>query len=184
MKSPNLDLATKSLVNRIFLSQYAGTVLTFDYFPELHDYIYGVSFIPFASKLDERKGTSFALLLMEHYNPASWRQGKAGYLATQYIAEGYANFGYIGIIMANVLVALWISITNFFSLRLRYHPISIAIITLLMVRIPVCMNSGVISFIYDPALILLFGTILFLIFLSRGKLNIKLQRRIYKKQLC
>jgi len=172
----DINLAMEAIVKRIFFSQYAGTVLSFDYFPALHDYIYGMSFIPLASHLELPNSTSYALLIMEYYNPGAWLQGKAGYLCSQHIAEGYANFGYIGIIIANIIVAFWVSLTHFFSLRVRYHPISIAMIVLLMVYIPSYMNTGVKLFIYNPVLIIIFAIVFLLIFLSRGRLVIKLRR--------
>lgn len=177
MGKDNLTKSFISFSNRIFLSQYAGTVLTFDYFPEKNEFIKGKSLIPFSNRLNLSNNTKFSLLIMKYYNPHGWEKGTAGYAATQYIAGGYANFGYMGILISVIIVAFWLSLMNFISFRARLHPVSISFIALMMINLPRLMNVGLSNFIYSPEIILLVFVSIIYLFLIRGDLIIRFQKK-------
>lgn len=170
MGSHTLSSAINSIIERVFVAQYAGTVLSFDFFPRLHGYLQGGIFVPFSSKIKSIHGTSYALLIMQYYNQYSWKAGKAGYLCSQYIAEGYSNFGYIGILLANLILALWVCLFNLIISRVRKHPMSVALISFLFISSVENKSSSLVFFVYDAGIISIFLLILAILFLSRRKL--------------
>lgn len=170
MGAEGLSPALNFMVERIVFAQHAGTVLAFDYFPSQEPYLGGFSFVPFSSRFfGERLTESFALRLMRHYNPAAWTRGAAGYTATLFVAEAFASWGVVGILLGNVFVAVFLGIWFQLLSRMPRHPVSIALIAYLSLQVPAMVNSDVRFAIYCPELIVSSLVLMLLVFGLRGR---------------
>lgn len=179
MQKSGFNEVKDAIIQRIFIAQHVGTILTFDLFPTYHDYLGGYNYLPFGSHyidltLDDK---SYGVLLEREYNTYAYNQGVVGYLCSSYIADAYANFGFIGVAIANIVVALWLAIVFVISNRIRYHPISLALIVFLMFHIPRMMNDSFKAFVYNPLMFIALFYLGIVIFLARGKLVIKYRRK-------
>jgi len=173
MGANDVDAALNNIISRIFFSQHVGTVLSFDYFPEHEDFLAGKLFVPFSSYLfGQEEAKSFALRLMDYYNPAATRIGTAGYMSTLFIAEGYANWGWLGIFLSIIIVGIFLSLCMYFMHRVRKHPVNLALFAFFCIHIPFKLNSGFRIAVYSPALMLTVFTFLIVIFFARKKLRI------------
>ncbi|MGC9341490.1 MAG: O-antigen polymerase [Bacteroidales bacterium] len=151
----NFGNAIENLISRIFVSQHAGSVLAFDYFPIHEAYLGGKLFLPFSSFLfGEEEVQSFALRIMDYYNPVASKIGAAGYMSTLFVAEGYANWGWMGIFLSILIVGIFLSLYTFLMYRVRQHPISLALLSFLSIQLPFRLNSGLRIAIYSPELLL------------------------------
>ncbi|MFC0272284.1 O-antigen polymerase [Metabacillus herbersteinensis] len=104
-------------IGRMIFGQLVGFVNTLNVFPEYHSFLFGADFA-FLRFL----GMDFidsARVVMTFVNPAGIERGTVGVMNSLFIAEAYANFGYIGIAFAPFIVAL---ILQFFTLLLYKLP--------------------------------------------------------------
>lgn len=178
MGAETIAFAVEAIFSRIFLSQHVGTVLAFDYFPDVEGFTGGKRILPFSSFLfGSEEVRSFALKMMEHYNPGAWEAGLVGYLSTSYVAEGYSYWGWLGIPLSSIIVGVFLSIISILSVRLNKHPVTVALTVFLMYKIPFMLNSGLNIAIYSTELV---ATLLFfssIVFLLRGRLAIKFKSK-------
>lgn len=184
MGTEDVLLSLLAIINRLFFAQHMATVLAFDYFPSIENYLGGKLFLPFSSFIFGYDAVrSFALRIMEHYLPYAWESGTVGYMSSLFIAEGYANWGYVGIPLSIFIVSFFITMICFVQIRSKLHPVTLALIVFLMLRIPFSLNSGLRIAIYSPELILTALTLLSIIFFSRGKAVIRFKRKQRKSKI-
>lgn len=104
-------------IGRVIFGQLVGFVNTLNVFPDIHHFLYGADFA-FLRFL----GFDFidsSRIVMAYVNPIGVRNGTVGVMNSLFTAEAYANFGYIGILLAPLAVA---SILHFFTLLLYKLP--------------------------------------------------------------
>jgi len=172
----NFENAIEIILSRIFISQHVGSVLTFDYFPNHEAYLGGKLFLPFSSFLfGEKEVQSFALRIMDYYNPVASSIGAAGYMSTLFVAEGYANWGWIGIFISILIVGIFLSLCIFFMSRVRQHPISLALLSFLSIQLPFRLNSGLRIAMYSPELILTIALLISIIVFVRMYPKLKIR---------
>lgn len=170
----NISDVLEAIFSRIFLSQHVGTVLAFDYFPRVENFTGGSRILPFSSFFFEGEEVrSFALKMMEYYNTSAWDSGVAGYLSTSFVAEGFSYWGFIGIPVSCIIVGIFLTLVSVLSVRIRKHPVTVALIVFLMYRIPFMLNSGLNVAIYSTELIATLLFFLFFVFTVRGRAVIK-----------
>jgi len=172
----NFENAIEIILSRIFISQHVGSVLTFDYFPNHEAHLGGKLFLPFSSFLfGEGDVQSYALRIMDYYNPVASRIGAAGYMSTLFVAEGYANWGWIGIFVSILIVGIFLSLCMFFMFRVRQHPISLALLSFLSIQLPFRLNSGLRIAMYSPELILIIALLISIIVFVRMYPKLKIR---------
>lgn len=150
------------IMGRVLLSQAAGTYCSFEYFPAVQEHLGFSSFPTWLSTLfglnhSERS----ARICMEIFNPKGVAAGIAGVMNSLFIAEAWANWGIIGVMLSPLVVGIFIH-TLFFSLiKLPKHPIMVGFITYFCTMLPI--TGGINDFIY-PISVIIMITILYLIF--------------------
>ena len=150
------------IMGRILLSQGAGTYLSFEYFPSAHNHL-GFSSFPrwlttiFGIEHSERS----ARICMEIFNPKAVEAGTAGVINSLFIAESWANWGLIGVLVSPLIVGLFIHILFFSLIKLPKHPVVIGFITYFCTMVPI--TGGINDFIYPVSFIIML-TILYLCF--------------------
>ncbi len=149
------------ITGRILLSQAAGTYYAFEHFPATHQFI-GLSSL--SSLITEAVGMSpserAARIMMTIFNPAGVEEGSVAVMNSLFIAEAWANFGLVGVLVAPVYVGLFIQAVFLVFLRSRKTPLMLGILAYLSLRLPV--TGGFNDFIYAPGLVniaIMFGTV-------------------------
>jgi len=177
LRTPDLKAIIPALLERVFFGQYSGTVLTFDMFPRLNPFL-GLSgfFVQGPWRLLGGEGTRYSVLLMQQYYPEGWAAERAGYMSTLFIAEGYACFGIIGILLSVFIVALWLTVLQWLWFRVRLQPVSVAFLGLLTFWLISFVGDGLLVFLYPSGVLIVALTVYLLILCARGKPVFRLVR--------
>ena len=138
--------------------------LTFEVFPDKIQFLDGASFPEWMSTSIfgvEHKASARAL--MEYFNPKGVASGKSGVISTLFIAEAYANFGKVGLVLAPIFVGLEIQFLHNYILSNYKTPSSVAIYGYFMIAFP--LTSGIVGFVWNVgwmfiALIFILGFII------------------------
>lgn len=136
---------------RVLLSQSAGTYFAFEHFPATRGFI---GFASLSSFVSEAFGLPHsdraARIMMGIFDPAAVEQGSLAVMNSLFIAEAWANFGLVGVLIAPFYVGLFIQTLFLFFLRSRKTPVLVGVLAFLSLRLPV--TGGFNDFIYAPGL--------------------------------
>lgn len=136
---------------RILLSQSAGTYFAFEHFPATHEFIGLSSLSSFLSEaLGLPRSERAARIMMMIFNPAGFEEGSVAVMNSLFIAEAWANFGLVGVLVAPIYVGMFIQALFLFFLRSRKTPVLVGVFAYLSLRLPV--TGGFNDFIYAPGL--------------------------------
>ena len=136
---------------RILLSQVAGTFFAFEHFPDTQEFI-GVSSL--SSLLSQFLGIADSEragpMMMAIFDPDGVEDGSVSVMNSLFVAEAWANFGLMGVLIAPFYVGVFIQALFLLFLRSRKTPVLLGIYTYLAMRMPV--TGGFNEFIYWPGL--------------------------------
>lgn len=119
------------IVGRVFLAQGAGTFLSFDLFPSTINHIGFSSISGFLSEMFNIEHCErSARFIMEQINPKGILSGEAGVVNSLFIAEAWANFGIIGLVIAPLYVGFLIQCFYLFLLKSPKTPSFLALLVL------------------------------------------------------
>lgn len=156
-----------ALWNRIFITEYAGYVLSLEYFPDVikePTWQIGLpSFILHGLGLSDVES---ARLLMIYINPEGVESGQANLVSSYYLGEAWANYGWVGLLLAPFIVGIVIQSLHIFLVKNPKEPLIIAFYSYMTVRW--LLNSGFVTFLYLK--IILYPLILYLVFKTMMKL--------------
>lgn len=111
-------------VGRVILSQAAGTYYIFNIFPIEYDF---VGFSSMSKLISNMIGYEYseraARIAMTHFNPAGVEAGEAGVMNSLFIAEAWANFGMLGVLVSPVWVGFLIGSLYIFFLKQKKSPV-------------------------------------------------------------
>lgn len=110
-------------IGRIIFAQIAPTFLHLDTFPQSIPFLNGRSLPASFINLFDMEQVRSARLVMARVFPEKIQEGTAGVLNTLFIAEAYANYGYIGIIAGTTYVAVLVQSMYIAFLRLPKNPV-------------------------------------------------------------
>lgn len=155
---------------RILLSQASGTYFAFEHFPASREFI-GIASLSgllsdvFGIQSSERSSR----IIMTIFNPTGVEEGSAAVMNSLFIAEAWANFGLLGVLIAPVYVGIFLQIVFMFFLKARKTPIMLGIFAYLSVKMPV--TGGFNDFIYAPGLMTI-GFVFVTIYLAAVMLRV------------
>ena len=142
----------RGIGGRILLSQAAGTYYAFEHFPDTRAFI---GFSSLSTFISDAAGLTHseraARIMMQIFNPRGVEEGRAAVMNSLFIAEAWANFGLIGVLLAPIYVGLFIQAIFLFFLRSKKTPVLLGVFAYLSLRMPV--TGGFNDFIYAPSLI-------------------------------
>jgi hypothetical protein len=140
------------ILGRIFLSQAAGTYYAFENFPANWEFL-GFSSVSslVTGVLGIPPSERAARIMMMLFNPAGVEEGSVAVMNSLFIAEAWANFGLIGVLVAPIYVGLFVQAVFLFFLKSKKTPVLLGIFTYLSLRLPV--TGGFNDFIYPRGLI-------------------------------
>lgn len=136
------------ILGRAFLSQAAGTYMAFDVYPQVYDHI---GFDSLSKLFGHRE--RMAREIMEYFNHSGVEAGVAGVMNTLFIAEAWANWGWLGVVLSIVWVGFVIQFIYNSIIYGKKTPISLGIYAYLCYSLPV--TGGFNDFIYNPSLFII-----------------------------
>ena len=150
-----------SLWGRVFISEYVGVLLSFEYFPEVITQPTWYIGIPsFILEYFDVKNIESARLLMMQVNPAGVASGEANLISSYFMAEAWANYGWFGLIVSPIVVGVVLQSVHLFLLKNPKTPLIMAFYSYITVRW--LLSSGFVNFLYLK--IILFPLIFYLLF--------------------
>ncbi len=153
------------IIGRIILSQSAGTYLMFDIFPNNYDFI-GFdsisSVISSAFNLDHSERA--ARMVMMHIYPNNLDH--VGVMNSLFIAEAWANFGVIGVVLAPFYVGMVLQILYLTFLKLKKTPIILGLFAFLTYKSSI--TGGFNDYIYNAGYLIIFIIFIFLYFFGKS----------------
>ncbi|WP_027409263.1 O-antigen polymerase [Anoxybacteroides tepidamans] len=156
----------KGPIGRIIFAQIAPTFLHLNLFGEALPFLHGRSLPSILTNLFDVDNVRSARMVMAHVFPERIEDGTGGVLNTLFVAEAYANFGYLGIIAGTLYVGVVIQLLYICFLRLPKNPVFISLLVYFSVNIPRTIVGGFTDFLFNPIWILLVvlfgGMVLFL----------------------
>lgn len=118
------------IMGRIILGQSAGTYLSFDLFPQVIEH---VGFSSISNVLNNIVGIDgserTARLVMMNVNPKGVEAGLAGVINSLFIAEAWANFGLLGVLIAPFYVGIVIQTLFMCFLTMPKTPLILGLFT-------------------------------------------------------
>lgn len=115
-------------LGRIILTQAAGTYYIFDLFPENQDFIGFSSISRYTSNLFGLEHLDRAArFAMVDFNPTGVEAGTAGVMNSLFVAEAWANFGLIGVLISPFWVGFVIGNLYYFFLNKTKNPLWLAL---------------------------------------------------------
>ena len=136
---------------RILLSQASGTYYAFEHFPASREFI-GISSLSgllndiFGVQSSDRSSR----IIMTIFNPTGVEEGSAAVMNSLFVAEAWANFGLLGVLIAPVYVGIFLQVVFMLFLKARKTPIVLGTFAYLSPRMPV--TGGFNDFMYAPGL--------------------------------
>jgi hypothetical protein len=155
MDVTNLFTFNSGILGRVLLGQAAGTYMAFNYFPSTYDHIGFSSFSGAVSSFlnldySDRAGR----LIMMAFNPKGVESGAAGVMNSLFIAEAWANWGLLGVIVAPIYIGIVIQLLYMFFLKSKKTPLLLGSYAYIATKLPI--TGGANDFIYSPVLVMLF----------------------------
>ena len=145
-------------IGRLLMGQVAALPLTFDVFPQIVPFLNGASFPSWFISMFGIEHVRSARLLMEIYSPAAVEAGTAGVMNTLFIAEAWANFGFIGFLLAPVIVGVVIQTVFYLLISMPKTPIYLAVMGHFVFGFPI--TGGFVGFLWNPIWLFMFVIIL------------------------
>lgn len=139
------------ITGRIILSQAAGTYFSFEHFPRSHDFI-GLASVSnvLSGLLGYEASDRSSRIIMTIFNPSGVEQGSVAVMNSLFIAEAWANFGWLGVLVAPIYVGIFIQFLFMFFIRSAKTPVKLGIFVYLSLTLPV--TGGFNDFFYAPGL--------------------------------
>lgn len=138
-------------LSRLMITQAGTLMLHFDAYPNQIPYLNGHSFPPFTKVLfgdgeyDIRSGGE----IMQLYNPTAVENGTAGVMSTMFMGEAYANFGFIGVAIAPIIVGIVFSSILCIYLKSKKTPLNIILYLECFIIFTNVLQAGFIDFFYN-----------------------------------
>jgi oligosaccharide repeat unit polymerase len=150
-----------SLWGRVFISEYAGLLLSLEYFPDvITQPTWYIGLPSFILSFFGAENIESARLLMMHINPKGVASGEANLISSYYMAEAWANYGWIGLILSPIIVGWVVQSVHIFLLKHSKQPLPMAFYSYITVRW--VLSSGFVNFLYLK--IILYPLILYYLF--------------------
>ena len=150
-------------MGRIIFTQIATLFLHIEAFPMYHAYLHGASFNSWMSfVIPNAEGLRSGRVVMSIYNAAGVEAKTAGVMNTVFIGEAYANFGYIGIIIAPIIFGIVIGFFAYLLTGLKKTPTIILLYVQMTLQFITIIEGGFVDIFYSASTIFLIIIVIFL----------------------
>lgn len=138
----------RGIISRIGMVQFAGMPLAMDVFPRQIPFLNGGGFPEWINRFIGVQHAEMSRLLMIVYNPRGVAQGTAGVINTFFIADAWANFGWVGMVIAPIWLGVLIQFTHNKLLTLPKTPVYVGVMGYFITAFRV--TGGFIGFVWNP----------------------------------
>lgn len=140
---------------RILMTQIATLFLHVQAFPNQIPYLEGASLPTILATLmgKDQSWIRSGRVVMEIYNPTGIENGTAGVMNTIFVGEAYANWGWMGVFIAPVIVSAIIAFIFNYTLKSEKTPVNIIMYLSLFQIFVGCLQGGFIDFLYNASVI-------------------------------
>lgn len=142
------------ILGRVLFSQAAGLYSIFDIFPKQVDFL---GFSSMSSLINDifnlQDSERSARIVMQYMFPSKVNAGTAGVMNSLFVAEAWANFGLVGLLIAPFYVGMFLQAIFMFFITSKKTPLLLGIFAFLSYRTPIV--GGFNEFIYNITLIVL-----------------------------
>ena len=143
-------------IGRIAFGQIGPLFLHFETFPLRHPFLNGASFNSWLSFLiPNAAGIRSGRVIMETYNATGVEAGTAGVMNTLFIGEAYANYGFVGVLIAPIIFGIIIGVVSYYLPSLQKRPTTILLYVELTLTYIGIVEGGFIDIIYSAHIILI-----------------------------
>jgi oligosaccharide repeat unit polymerase len=170
-------------IGRIIFAQIGPTYLHLDTFPNAVPFLNGRSLPASLINLFDMEQVRSARLVMTRVFPDKIEAGTAGVLNTLFIAEAYANWGYLGILAGTLYVAAFVQIMYITFLKLPKNPVFLSLFIYFSVNIPRTLVGGFTDFLFNPIWIIITCLFLGMLLFIRVRIDIKNFRKKIKSRV-
>jgi len=143
---------------RMFIGQIIPLYFHFIYFPREHSFLYGMNYPKFIALLTNSEYIRSSKIVMNIFSDNEF----AGHMNTVFIAEAYANWGWIGILLSIFVVGIVYGVLYTVFIKTRKTPVSIGIFIYIFIEMAKSINGGFYDFIYNPSLYFAFALLILL----------------------
>jgi hypothetical protein len=141
------------IFGRILFGQSVGVYAALDIFPNQVDFIGSSSISQFMNSLfDANNSERSSRIIMEHMFSSKIKAGTAGAMSSLFIAEAWANFGLIGLLISPFYVGFLIQLLYLILLKLPKTPLFLGFFTYFSYRSAVA--GGFNEYLYNPFFVL------------------------------
>lgn len=149
-----LFVFNQGIIGRLTLSSNAGVFVSFELFPQNHDFL---GFSSFSGFLSDLFGTPLndrsARLVMEFVNPKGVEEGIAGVFNSLFVSEAWANWGIVGLLLSPVYVGFLIQCLYLFIMFSRKTPMFMGLLVFYTIRCSI--NGGINDYIYNVSTLIM-----------------------------
>lgn len=133
--------------NRLFITSYAGVPLSFELFHDvITDPTWQIGIPSFILEKLNLPTTESARLLTEYMNPEGVREGTANLISSYFLAEAWANYGIIGVLISPMIVGIVIQFLHIFLLKVEKTAMVMSFYSLMTIKWLVI--AGFVNFLY------------------------------------
>jgi hypothetical protein len=167
------------ILGRIMITHATGVYLSFDLFPGVVEHLNFSSFSGLiSSMLDVELVDRSARILMINYFPYKASSETAGVINSLFIAEAWANFGLLGVLIAPIYVGVIIQLLFMFFLKMPKTPLLLGPFAFLSYSGTI--NGGFNDYLYNPSYLII-AALLFIVYLT-GKMLKRIENSLYYRK--
>lgn len=174
IQSSFLSLASRTLTGEVSPAYYY-----LDFVPRNQEFLHGRT-LPNPGSILPFESYNLAQEVMNWKFPEIKRAGIQGSMPTAFWAELYANFGYLGVLIAPFFVGVFLYLASSFIGRFPNTPLKVGFFVWLALHLRILTGSGISFLLFD--IYLIFTSILFLVLTvvaQKGHLRLKRYRSPY-----
>ncbi|HAW58424.1 MAG TPA: hypothetical protein DCX03_05340 [Bacteroidales bacterium] len=132
------EVLYRSIEERVFVGQVVNYFNVLEIFPYLQPYLW---LSTTGQIIHDIAGLTYfedyGVILMSYVDPLGYEIGTAGHATTFFMGEAWANFGFLGILIAPFYVGFFIQTINIFFLKAPKTPIYLASYVYITLNIPI-----------------------------------------------
>jgi hypothetical protein len=157
---------------RILFSGIAGAFLSFEHFDYSHEFIGNRSLSSFVELFSMEYSERSSRIIMQITNPAGVREGTAGVVNSLFVGEAWANYGFLGLMIAPFYVGFIIGSLYYLFLKSPKTPIIVGLYVFFSYKTSI--GGGFNDYIYNIGYVFIFLLFIGILYVA-DRLNQKLQ---------
>ncbi|WP_146441653.1 O-antigen polymerase [Vibrio kanaloae] len=159
-----LDTGGQLILGRLFLGNIEGFFSTFQLFPKIIDADTSLVGIPsfIQGAISGEKQEPSKLLLMKFFDSSGVENGTSGFITSYFMAEAWANYNLLGLVLSPVIVAINLFIVDYSIYRFGKNTLSLTFYATMYLNFQ--LHGEFVGFLYFKYFIFLLVSILPVLF--------------------